>query len=99
MSKLTNKITTIKKSSDSEEKLDYSFFIIQCINVPPKEGYTVEDMKKRIKISEIAENTKLEEEFDFKAEDLIILKKCVNEMRWAVAHKDIVAFSDDVEKL
>ena len=46
MSKLINKETKIKSSET--EFANYGLLIIQCLNVTPKEGFTVSEMSKRI---------------------------------------------------
>ena len=97
MSKLKNLSTEIKKSED--EFLTYSFLIEQCISVTPKEGFGVADMKKRLSIHDVITSTDEGKEFNFKAEDAVVVKECVNAMKWAVMHKDIVKFTEDVNKL
>jgi hypothetical protein len=67
-----------------------------CVNAPTKEGFSTDDMRKRIKILEVLEN----------ATDVISLEdtdfqeavKCVKDMRWGICDKGIIEFCDLFEK-
>lgn len=71
-----------------------------AINNPTKNGYSVSEMRQRIKIldlideAEKTEATKLElEDVDFQA-----LSQLVKETRWNVLSRSIIDFSEQFEK-
>jgi hypothetical protein len=97
MSKLINKETKIK-SSDTEFA-NYGLLIIQCLNVTPKEGFTVSEMSKRIDLIKYIQSVETNKSLDIKAEDLMYIKKLYENMQWGVMHEDIINLWNDLSEL
>lgn len=92
---LKNKVTEIKKPDGDGMK--FSELAESCVNHPPKAGYTVTEMKERLNIV-----GKLDHEKDtIELEDAEAAKliECVTVMPWAMMHKEIVEFSEAVNKM
>ena len=97
MSKLTNKETKIKSSET--EFANYGLLIIQCLNVTPKEGFAISEMSKRIDLIKYIQSVETNETLEFKAEDLVYIKKLYENMQWGVIHEDIVNLWNELSKL
>ena len=95
MIRLENKETTIKK--DEESNMTYSDLAIAVTNQESPKGFSVTDMKKRFRIIEALESSK--KDIELEDEDFNNLKTLVNDMKWGMPHKDIVAFTDDINEL
>lgn len=95
MKTIKNKVTEIDKGEGV--KMKYSELAESCVNHPPQGGYSVTEMKDRLnllgKLDHDKEVIKLE---DAEADKLV---ECVKAMPWGRMHKDIVAFSDAVDKM
>ena len=97
MSKLINKETKIKSSET--EFANYGLLIIQCLNVTPKEGFTVSEMSKRIDLIKYIQSVETNTPLDIKAEDLMYIKKLYENMQWGVMHEDIINLWNDLSEL
>lgn len=97
MSKLINKETKIKSSET--EFANYGLLIIQCLNVTPKEGFTVSEMSKRIDLIKYIQSVETNKPLDIKAEDLMYIKKLYENMQWGVMHEDIINLWNELSKL
>jgi len=87
--------TIENKATALPDNMDYAKLIKICVNVPPKEGFSVEEMKKRIRILDVLDKDPIEiEDADFS-----ILKQCVTQFRWGVLNKEIIAFVDYIQEL
>ena len=75
----------------------YSDVIMLCVKNPPKDGYDVTEMRKRIKVMDIID--KGGETLEFEDADFDCVKKCVNGMRWGSAHREIIEFVDYISGL
>lgn len=97
MSKLINKETKIKSSET--EFANYGLLIIQCLNVTPKEGFTVSEMSKRIDLIKYIQSVETNKPLNIKAEDLMYIKKLYENMQWGVMHEDIINLWNDLSEL
>jgi hypothetical protein len=97
MNKLTNKETKIKSSET--EFANYGLLIIQCLNVTPKEGFTVSEMSKRIDLIKYIQSVETGKPLEFKAEDLMYLKQIYEKMQWGVIHEDIINLWQELSEL
>lgn len=97
MSQLINKETKIKSSET--DFANYGLLIIQCLNVTPKEGFTISEMSKRIDLIKYIQNVETSGTLEFKAEDLMYIKKLYENMQWGVIHEDIVNLWNELSKL
>lgn len=99
MKAITNKETTIvTKEGDSERKMTYLDLLKLIMNQPPANGYTISEMRQRLKIfAELVEDKK--NKINLEDADFTVVKKCVLEFKWAQPHKDIVEFVDHLESL
>lgn len=86
-----------KKISIPGDIKKYSGLITVCVQNPPQGGYDVDEMRKRIKIIDIIE--KGGTALVFEDADFDCLKQCVNSMRWAYMHKEILNFLDYISGL
>jgi len=97
MNQLINKETKIKSSET--EFANYGLLIIQCLNVTPKEGFTVSEMSKRIDLIKYIQSVETGKSLDFKAEDLLYVKDLFENMQWGVLHEDIVNLWQEISQL
>ncbi len=78
---------------------NYAQLIKACVNVPPKEGFTVDEMRKRIRLIDATENIGDNKSFEVEDADIEVLKPCVKAMRWIILHKDLIEFVDYIMAL
>jgi hypothetical protein len=95
MKVLENKKTELPLSGN--EKATYADIVKVVVNTPTKEGLAIADIKSRLAILEQAE--KNQNTLSFENTDAMYLQGLVRNFRWTVAHKDIVTFVDDVERM
>lgn len=95
MKHIENKTTSI---TDKEQVLSYVDLLKTVMNLPPAQGYTIKEMKQRLDIfaalTPDEKNMIHLEDAHFET-----VKTCVNEFRWGMLHKDIVAFSEYINTL
>jgi hypothetical protein len=94
MKTIANKETSIKKDENSNVK--YSDLAIACLNQIPQGGLNATEMRSRIKCIDALENAG--EEIQLEDAEFETLKRCVNSMKWAILHKDVVDFIDEINK-
>lgn len=90
MKQLENKTTEIKSEN---EELKYSDLLKAVLMVQPQGGYSVTDMKTRIKLTDLLE--KSNGEIILEDADYNYLKPLVNNMKWNIVHKNIVEMTED----
>ena len=94
MKKFENKKTEIL---DGETMMSYAQLANLCVkNINPQKGLTLEEMRQGIKIMDILLSEP--EIIDLEDSDYEFLLQKVNTMPWAMYHKDIVAFADEVKQ-
>lgn len=90
---IENKETTL---GNDIEKVTYVHLIKSCVNsVDPQKGVVISDMRHAIRILDAIESKKIEVEEN----DFAFLKTKVNEMKWAIIHKDVLEFNDYINNL
>lgn len=99
MKTIENKETSIKETAEESSKnLTYCELLKLIMNVPPKEGYSLSEMKTRLDIyAALVPSEK--NEMSLEDAPFETLKQCVNNFRWATAHKDLVDFVDYINTL
>lgn len=99
MKSIDNKTTVIVQVVEGKEsKMTYHDLLKLIMNVPPQNGYTISEMRQRLKIYAELEPDK-KNKINLEDADFAVLKKCVLDFKWAQAHKDIVAFVDHIESI
>lgn len=90
MVKIENKEVEIKGS-----KTDYKDLLKACNDQTPEKGFTLAEMKNRLRISDALDKEVIElEDADFSN-----LKTLVNNMSWAIADKALVDFVEYINNL
>ena len=99
MKTIENKETSIKETAEASSKnLTYCELLKLIMNVPPKEGYTISEMKMRLDIyAALVPSEK--NEMSLEDAPFEIVKQSVNNFRWALVHKDVVDFVDYINSL
>lgn len=97
MKKIINKtvkveVPTVDGKTTIERK--YSELITECVNNPPKEGFSVSEMQHRMRILKEAE--KANGELRLEDADFEKLRECVKAMRWKFMSPDIIAFCESI---
>lgn len=82
---------------EGEKIVKYGDLIVACLDTPPKGGFDIQEMKRRMRILDVVE--KGGEEFSFEDADIETLKKCVSSMKWAVFHREVLAFCEAVDSI
>ncbi len=94
MKTLKNETTEIPLNG---QPMTYTDLVRNCLDQPPPEGFTFDDIRKRSRIEEAldAESDEIKLE-DADAENL---KQLIEQMRWGIRHPDLLVFADAVEAL
>lgn len=95
MKTITNKSTeiTIADESGKTNFMTYADLIKICLNNPPKNGWTTDEMRKRIKIEDKLEDLKAEDDISLEDAEFDKVVEC-SKVPWQFKHKDIIAFED-----
>lgn len=96
MKTVENKITNMNiKENDEMKQLSYGDLIKVLINTPKKDGYSIDEIRQRLKIiDQINSNN-----FNFEDSDFILIKNLVNNFKWGTMHIDIVEFANHINSL
>lgn len=100
MKTIPNKTISVKvptKEGIKTVQKKYSELIVECVNNPPKEGFTIKDMQQCLRIVEVAE--KANGEITIEDADADKLKNCIQQMRWLFLSPEIVAFSETITNI
>lgn len=89
------KVTVLKQTAPTE--VNYSEWIKTAINVPPQHGFTVDDIRWRIKVVELIE--KAHDDVSIEDAEFDKVKKCINDMKWNIVDEEIVIFIDYINSL
>jgi hypothetical protein len=73
--------------------MTYADLIKICLNNPPKNGWTTDEMRKRIKIEDKLEDLKAEDDISLEDAEFDKVVEC-SKVPWQFKHKDIIAFED-----
>lgn len=91
-----NKATEINK----EEVADYALLIKACTDRIPKEGLVTSEQKKRLDVQcLIHDKLKVGEKVEIEEHIYETIKGCVVNFPWAMMHKDLVTFENDIKEL
>lgn len=87
--------------TSKDEKIGFAKLAEICLDNPPKEGWSPQDMKLSIKIESKLEDQKFDakiklEDTEF---DYLYIRCQPENMKWAVKHQSIVDFSEYLEIL
>lgn len=66
-----------------------------CIDSPPQGGFTVDEMRKRLKIAERLDTANARIELEDAEFDK--LRELIGQYRWGLMHPDVIAFVDAIE--
>ena len=88
MKTIENKVTTMKGGADNFIK--YSDLLKTTANQPVKDGFSVDEMDKRLRITRILE--KAGETIKLEDSDFNVAKWLVNTQKWGIIHEDISNF-------
>lgn len=96
---IENKETSIKLSED--KNVQYADLIAAVINKPVKESMSLNDMRRDLKILDLAEKAAKGEVEGITLDDaeLSYLKEQVKSSQWAVRHLDILDFADYIDTI
>ena len=74
--------------------------MVLCLNNPPQGGFDIATMRKRSRVLDEIETAKEKKKNSIEIEDADFetLKVCVAAMRWGMIHRDLLAFSEYIEK-
>jgi hypothetical protein len=97
MKKIENR--TMEPAVEGGKGATYAEMCRTAINNVPRDGFTVDEMRKRLKIMDALDAAKDKAEIDIEDADLATLKHCVSEVRWIRLDKAILAFVDYIQAL
>lgn len=93
MKTIKNEETEI--TNEKKQKLTYFELAEGCINVPPQNGFDIQEMNKRLRVIEKLKGKETQmEDADFEK-----LKECVVNMKWGFLHKDIMKFINYIREI
>ena len=86
-----------KEINFADDVKDYATLIKFCMNRTPQGGYTVEEMRKRLRVLDVIE--KAGKEINLEDADFECAKTCVKGMKWGTMHQEIVDFVDYINSV
>ncbi len=82
------------KLDNAQEDTNYGELLKACVSSPSQEGYTIDEIEKRLRIRKSIGKTKIElEDADYE-----IAIQCIQGMKWAVCDEVIVNFWNDFKE-
>lgn len=101
MKVLENKSTEITAQATEQTTvlLKYADLIKIVCNTPMQGGFGITDIKSRIAILAACENIEADAEILLENTDAAYLQTTIKNMKWSFFHKDLVTFTEDVEKM
>lgn len=98
MKTIPNKRTTIEQASDgSVELITYAELLKNVMQQRKPEGYSFDDMRKDFRVLDVI--SAASEEITLEDADFDHLKSKMKTMRWAIVHKDLIQFEDDINSI
>ena len=79
-----------------------STYVDMCrtaVNNVPREGFAVEEMRRRLRILDCLEAAKDKETIEVEDGDMVVLAQCVRDIRWIRLDKAIVDFVDYIQSI
>jgi len=101
MKTLTNKTTQIVLKNDEQGKpvfATYGDLLLITINMAPEQGFSIADIRERLKIASAIEESK-DGEIKLNESESALLKASFDKFKWAQIHKDLVELSDKLNSL
>ncbi len=103
MKTFINKKTEITKATQEGEEikttnLGFADLALVGLQAPPKEGWSVKDMRLIFKVIDKLEGLELNQSVELADEEFVQLVKSSN-VQWTAMHKDIIAFDDYLNDL
>lgn len=95
MKTIENKETALKLNE--EENVKYSHLLITVLNQPPKEGATIQDMRRDFRLIDLLEGAK--ETFELNEADIKYVATAISKCVWGIRHKDLIEFEDYINSL
>lgn len=95
---LTKQVGVDKDNNPIIEKLGYVDLALVGLNSPPKNGWSVGDMRVRFKVIDKLEGTPLGESVELNENEIKSIKDS-SDIKWTTMHKDIVSYYDYLETL
>lgn len=95
---LTKQVGVDKDNNPIVENLGFVDLALVGLNSPPKEGWSVGDMRNRFKVIDKLEGTPIDESVELNADDIKAIKDA-SEIKWTAMHKDIISYYDYLETL
>lgn len=80
------------------EKEKYVDLLDTCNKQLPEGWFSVDEMRKRLKISDILED-KEKKAYEFEDADFDTLKSLVNGMKWGILNKEVLDFVDYINSI
>lgn len=97
MKTIINKLTSLSNGKE-EGTLSYNDFLKTIMNIAPKDGYTISEMRQRLKIyAELEPDSN--NNINLEDIDFVVVKTCVQAFKWGIANKEVVEFVDHIESL
>ncbi len=79
------------KLQNADESSTYGELLKACVSAPNQEGFTIDDIEKRLRIRKAIGETEIELE----DADYAIAMQCIQKMRWGVCDEVILDFNND----
>ena len=90
------KVIELKKLGKDNELIDYAALIRMITQLPtdPRQGLTVEDIRKAVRILDALDKAK--GKLELEDADYEVLKTKVENYKFGFAHKNLLTFIDDI---
>lgn len=90
-------ITTTISGTNESKKMTYADLALLTLNIPPRNGWTKEEMKIRFKIEDKLEKLKPGESAQLEDAEFEKVFECSNQP-WQFKHRDLLKYMNDLEK-
>lgn len=100
MKTFINKQTEIKQSNEEGEvvKISFSDLAKMTLNITPKEGWVMKEMKSRFKLEDKFNGHEIDAVIELEDAEAEMLNSLA-QIPWAFKHKDIIAYVEHIEDL
>ena len=97
MKTIENRKTSIRVSEAEDKGASYFDLIMVCLNRTPQGGFTLEEMRRRLRVTDKLDPKK--KSADLEDADFDKLKECVRGMIWGAMSKELVEFGDYIDSI
>jgi hypothetical protein len=97
MRAFSNKETTIAKS-EAGDLLTYADLAISVVSAPKEKGFSISEQRAIFKVMDKLEDVEVDQLIELEDTEYNTLLEKLDDMKWGMAHRDLVSFSDHIKE-